>query len=531
MGRELTRRQSLGLVGASAVALGIGGGVLGDSLTRRDCATGSVTRVATTVIGAEFTGLFVTGDGTLFCNVAHPDSTNEKPYDCGAVGVFEGVDVTSLPDEVDALTYPWTRHGKRTFRSCLGTHRVLVNGGDKTATGEGLGITYATDGTKLTDASQPDFNGFVPFPGDRNQGYLYTAWEQIPAAVSRLHLQNTAEGWTVLGGENLDLRPVEGLWNTCFGTVSPWGTPLLSEEYEPPAANWYAGATWRDAHESVERYLGRPGNPYRYGWIVEVTDPLARTPGTEKRFALGRFSHENAVVMPDQRTVYLSDDAAGGVLFKFVADSPGDLTAGTLFAARLTQDSGSDSGRVGFDVEWVRLAHGTEREIASWVTEYDGQGTGGRYITRKDVQEWAAGNRRDDRAAFLESRRAAVAKGATAEWNKMEGINVRPGAEPGDFLYIAVSSVQGTMLSNEVSEANARPRDEISLNRLPYGVLYCAQLDGDFDISRIEPAAVGSRTTFWGPDNIVVLPDGRVLIGEDGPHAPNQLWLFDPDHR
>lgn len=54
--------------------------------------------------------------------------------------------------------------------------------------------------------------------------------------------------------------------------------------------------------------------------------------------------------MPDARTLYMSDDdsakynhkvyntASGGVLFKFVADVKGDLSAGTLYAARLTQD-------------------------------------------------------------------------------------------------------------------------------------------------------------------------------------------------
>ncbi|WP_267639672.1 alkaline phosphatase PhoX [Haloarchaeobius amylolyticus] len=542
MGRELTRRQSLGLFGAGAVALGVGGGLVGDRLTRWDCATGPLTRVATTVLGAEFTGLYLTDDGTLFCNVAHPDASNEKPYDCGGIGVFEGVDLTALPATVDALTYPWTRQGKRVFRSCIGAHRVLCNGGDRLATGERIGVTYAADGTELTDASKPDFNGFVAFPDDPSQGYLYTAWEHIPAAVSRLHLQRTGAGWQVRGAENLDLRALDGLWNTCFGTVSPWGTPLLSEEYEPPAANWYAGTTWKDAHLQVERYLGRPGNPYRYGWIVEVTEPLARTPAPTRRFALGRFSHEAAVVMPDRRTVYLSDDAAGGVLFKFVADAPGDLSAGTLFAAKLTQDPGTDPATVGFDVDWVRLAHGREAEIARWVAEYEGQevgdtqGTAGetdspaRYLTRDDVQAWAAGEAADDRVAFLESRQAALARGATAEWNKMEGVNVRPGAEPGDFLYIVVSAVRGTMRSADASGFDARPRDDIVLDRHPYGVLYRARLDTDFDVARIEPAVAGSQTTFWGPDNVVVLPDGRVLVGEDGPHAPNQLWLYDPEH-
>ena len=32
--------------------------------------------------------------------------------------------------------------------------------------------------------------------------------------------------------------------------------------------------------------------------------------------------------MPDRKTVYLSDDAAGGGLLKFIADTPGDVSKG-----------------------------------------------------------------------------------------------------------------------------------------------------------------------------------------------------------
>ena len=43
----------------------------------------------------------------------------------------------------------------------------------------------------------------------------------------------------------------------------------------------------------------------------------------EKRYAMGRFSHENSVVMPDLKTVYFGDDGTDVVFFKFVADEPG----------------------------------------------------------------------------------------------------------------------------------------------------------------------------------------------------------------
>src|SRR5690606_40840621 len=79
-------------------------------------------------------------------------------------------------------------------------------------------------------------------------------------------------------------------------------------------------------------------NPYDYGYIVEITDPTG-APTPVKHFTLGRYSHENAVVMPDQKTVYMSDDGGGVILFKFVADAAGDLSSGTLYAAAVQQDT------------------------------------------------------------------------------------------------------------------------------------------------------------------------------------------------
>ncbi|WP_435358481.1 alkaline phosphatase PhoX [Haloarchaeobius sp. DFWS5] len=537
----LTRRQSLALVGGTFVGLNVAGYELGDQLTRKDTATGALRRFATTVEGAEFTGLFVTDDGTLFCNVHGPAATNDKPYDRAAIGVFEGVDVRSIPVEFDGLSPSWTRQGRKRFRSRFGSHRVLANGGDPTDDGEQLGVTTEPDGEPLTDASKPDFNAFVPFEASTDgatAGYLYTSWEHTTGAVSRLHLRRDGDAstgrWTVLRSENLDMRPISGIWRPCFGTVSPWGTPLFSEEYEPDARKWYQGESYQEAgeppdHELVEQYLGYFGNPYRYGWVVEAVDPLASSPRFEKRFALGRFSHENALVLPDRRTVYLTDDVDGddglwGVFFKFVADRPGDLTAGTLFAAKLTQDAGSDPGTVGFDVTWLELGHATESEVASWVREYDGQEVGGASITDEEIAEWAAGDGADDRAAFLESRRAAIAVGATGEWSKMEGVNAKPDAVPGDGLYLAVSRIEGQMLDGGSTSGG----NDIRLDGLRQGVLYRATLGATYDIARIEPAVVGSRNGLWGPDNVVVLDDGRVLVGEDGAHVPNQLWLFDP---
>jgi len=64
--------------------------------------------------------------------------------------------------------------------------------------------------------------------------------------------------------------------------------------------------------------------------MVEVDPATGQVLG--KRKAMGRFSHEGNLLMPDERTVYMLDDFAPGILFKFVADAPRDFSTGQLFA-------------------------------------------------------------------------------------------------------------------------------------------------------------------------------------------------------
>ena len=53
----------------------------------------------------------------------------------------------------------------------------------------------------------------------------------------------------------------------------------------------------------------------------------------------------------------------------------------------------------------------------------------------------------DDRVAFLETRKAAAAIGATDEWNKMEGVGFNPNAP--ENLYLAMSSIDNAMTDGQ----------------------------------------------------------------------------------
>jgi uncharacterized protein len=100
------------------------------------------------------------------------------------------------------------------------------------------------------------------------------------------------------------------------------------------------------------------------------------------------------------------------------------------------------------------------------------------------------------------------------------------------FMYMAMSEVGETMSDGE---------GDIRLAENLCGVVYQLPLKDDFDVKRMEPAVGGfgyngsaevnqcDTGGIANPDNVVVLKDGRVLIGEDtGFHENNMLWLWDP---
>lgn len=496
MPAEYTRRDALELLSALGAAGVIASRSAGATPTHSHAEDGAtLNRFATTVAGAEITGVFVTQDGQLFFNVQHPSETANERYRPGAIGAVAGVNVHQLPTDFESVQPPESPAEYVTTSN--GEYQILATSDDETVGGRRLGVPYSADDEPLTDGNDPDYNGFIPSE-EAAEGYLFTNWEDVPGMVSRLHLQRSDDtgGWTVLERKNVDFRGIEGTWNNCFGTVTPWTTPLTSEEYEPNARAWFHEdeETYNNQEELIESYLGRFGNAYRYGYIVEIGEPRSDEPVPKKHYAMGRFSHENAVVMPDARTVYMSDDGTGTVFFKFVADTAGDLSAGTLYAAAAKQQGrGTDPRDVSFNLEWIELAHATDEAVEAWIADYDDQppSTDPTYVTDEEIRAWANGNAPDDRAAFLESRKAATAKGATNEFRKMEGVNVRPNATPGDHLYLAMSELNETMRPNSETDEFDDPQDDVRVDREDFGAVYRLRLDGNYNVHRMEPAVVG----------------------------------------
>ena len=508
----------------------------------------SMTRIMMLPPEAEVTGMHIDDNGNFFVNAMHPDEDHYK----ATIGVINGVDWNNLPEVVPELDSSSSEndiwHG---IRTSYGDYQVILQNGDALTEGGVAGGIYAPDdGSQILASKKPDYNAFVPINTNGTHGFLYTAWEDRPAGISQLELEwdSASSEWSVLSSRMLDLSSINGGWVFCFGSMSPWGSPLFSEElYFDNTQYWNDDSSrYHSDQTKLEHYLGHYPNPYDYGYIVEIENAASVEPDFVRHHAMGRFSHENAEVMPDERTVYLTDDGYDTVLFKFVADTAGDLSSGTLYGAKVAQDNTRDSAITGFDVEWMEMASSSNAEIQTWIGDYDGITTDdfvsgqNSYITDEEINDWAEGRLNedlngdgtigsavDDRVAFLESRKAAAALGASDEWNKMEGVAFNEKSP--DSLYLAMSRIESAMSDG---------RDDIDVTQNSCGIVYRMTLGDGWNVNRIDPAISGGPymssaqnqcdiNNLAGPDNLVVLDDGRVLIGEDtNKHESNMVWLW-----
>ncbi|MFN8440198.1 MAG: DUF839 domain-containing protein [Caldilineaceae bacterium] len=130
-------------------------------------------------------------------------------------------------------------------------------------------------------------------------------------------------------------------------------------------------------------------------------------------------------------------------------------------------------------------------------------------------------------AAFLDSHNFAVAKGATAEWRKLEGTAIDAANKR---LYFAVTEIGKSMADTE---------GDLQLEANKCGAVYMAQLDDSWNIASLSPIVVGgpydendkeypcNKDSIANPDNIFVDAKGNLWIGEDTSLHQNQfLWMW-----
>ncbi|KAF0812000.1 hypothetical protein IGB42_03542 [Andreprevotia sp. IGB-42] len=423
----------------------------------------------------------------------------------------------------------------------------------------------APDGSSLLtlpNAAVPGLKGkpvfaVVQFEYTTRDQSLASTYGMLPSPIAILTLdQDQATGkLTLVKYHNVDTSGVNGLWITCGASLSPWGTHLSSEEYEPDASTIAGNTQFQNFSKNLYGDATK-ANPYHYGHMPEVTVNPDGTGSIKKHYSMGRISHELVQVMPDQRTALMGDDATNGGLFLFVADKAADLSSGTLYVAKWTQTSGTGPGSA--TLTWIKLGSANSAEIkaladtlkASDIMDiktadpldatYTKIAFNGKFnwIKIKPGMEKAA--------AFLETHRYAAYKGGSMGFTKMEGTTVNTRDK---IAYSAMSSITSSMLNGS---------GDIKVEGPTSGAVYALNLKaGQNDIGgtainsewvpvdMAPPAALigedlkvadalgnlSNADKIANPDNIKFAEKLRTLfIGEDsGRHVNNFLWAYNVD--
>lgn len=432
------------------------------------------------------------------------------------------------------------------------------------------GTPYLCTGTNEGVGSGLDFSSILQRD---DKLYMVSQFECSIGAMYMSELQQAADGSLTPKAGTLRYIPQgeHGGWTHCAGMVTPWQSHLGSEEYESDARDveGNGGDTyfrelkkyWKEQYGSI--------SPYFYGWITETTIENGE-PGYAKHYSMGRFSHEMAYVMPDRKTVYLADDGTNVGFFMYVADTAGDLSSGTLYAAKFTQRERNRGGA--FDLSWIKLARASDSAVKAVVDAAPAfsdifetadplcgavcpagftavnTSAGEECLKLNDGMETAA--------AFLETRRYAALKGATTELRKEEGIDYDP---VHNRLFVAISEISMGMEDNQ---KYGTPNTQYDLGgsndiRLPLnscGGVYALSLTADaakgsdyvagtFDAVLIGESKDYKGTAYEGngcdvdkiasPDNLTYLANTRTLIvAEDSAsHSNNMVWAYDLNTR
>jgi len=420
-----------------------------------------------------------------------------------------------------------------------------------------------------------------------------THFETTPAAIYLSELEQDDNGhFTITSTKNVDFSAFHGLWTPCAGSVSPWNTHLGSEEYPSDARLWETAATLNDVGAgSMIRYFGlNPAtatvvqakavyNPYAYGYMTEIAVSEAGVPTVQKHYAAGRRALELAYVMPDKKTVYLTDDGTNDAFFMFVAKTAGDLSEGDLYAARWFQTSPAGQPHGAAAIYWIKLGpSATDAQVKallddgtvfSDIFETEAPAADGTcpnaangfrsvvvdvsYTIATECLKLKAGQ--ELAASRLESRRYAAYLGATTEFRKNEGITFNPEASR---LYVSYSELNNGVMDNHPTRDHGGP-NHMKLAANQCGAVFEFSVGPDANVGSAyvahaanalvegvwleDPAAANaypagspyagknacSVNGIANPDNISYIPGyDTLLIGEDSgaEHQNDAVWAY-----
>ncbi|MEO8243641.1 MAG: alkaline phosphatase PhoX [bacterium] len=466
-------------------------------------------------------------------------------------------------------------------RAVLGTASATMNGAEVPLayhtilrTGDTLGdqvfgALLGKDGKPIGDvSSNPDFTSLLPV-GDKL--FSLSHFENNPAALYLTELaQDAAGNLTAVSTKAVDLSDVGGIWDPCAGSVTPWGTHLGSEEYPDDARGFETAKELADLGEDATpfaRYYGLDPatmtvdafkavfNPYRYGHATEITVTGAGEATVVKHYGMGRISMELAYVMPDQKTAYVTNDGTNVALYRFVADTAGDLSAGQLYALKWLQTSADNGGAA--TVEWIDLGHADDAAVKVAVDAgvkfsdlfetadmTDGACPEGFMASNAEGRLECLKVRpgMEMLASRLETTRYASMMGASTEFRKMEGLTYDLAT---NRAYVAITEIAKGMTDAD-AKADLPGRNDVRLAKNGCGAVYEMQLDAGYVGTDIKAVVVGMPADYAAdapemgnacdvngiasPDNVsFITGQNTLLIGEDSGegHQNDVVWAVD----
>ena len=523
--------------------------------------------------------------------------------------------------------------------------RPIIKTGDQPVAGGAMwGEPIKYDGSTFgssTNWPQPTVSAYLNINNKRasyspdhstllqKDGKLFsiTQFENYNGSMYITELFQAANGvLSAVATKAIDLSGIFGGWDFCAGIATAWGSHLGGEEYPEDARVFETATTGSNSLHTpssssystgFDEYLEYFGldqsltnsttkanssraaaaaqtSVYRVGFPVEVkltsttlgTGATAGNTSVAKHYSMGRMAWELPYVMPDKKTVYGGDDGSFRGMFRYVATTAEDLSAGKLYAAKLTQTSADNGGT--FTIEWKPLYTGSgttavavsDAEISTLIAggikfsdmiDYVAPtvnagvstcpATYTPYILRtsstvyeciklKGANGTYTADQVDKAASRLESLRYAVIKGATQEFEKYEGVTFDPSRNK---LYIAISSIRRGMSTNETSTFVGSSA-HILISENLCGAIYQMDVNSSYEATNMKTLIAGASKTYNNgvqcdldkiamPDNVTMGPtNDYILIGEDSDwasssstaavsttkaHRNDVLWAYD----
>ncbi len=469
-------------------------------------------------------------------------------------------------------------------------YKVLAKMGDTINSGT-LGLMTDKNGDAILKGGEadisdgPDGNSVIEVGGKH---YLVTHMEEAPGEL--YHTEVTVDNglFKAVDTQPVDLSAMGGTIINCASTKTIYGSHLGGEEdyalnsiyadvnspfYHNCALDGSGNLSTGEADDTgfcayidgMNKYLGDTDidknngyngdsfSPYNYGYIVEVQPQADGSTKSAKHYVTGKYTPELAAMMPDGKTVYMSDDGTAKGFWKFVSDTKiTDFKAnweGTLYAAKVVQTSAQNGGA--FTLSWIELGHATDSEIKTMIdakmkitdifdiAKPDENGTcatGTKIYEDSTLECVTLKNGKEKEAAFLETRKYAALKGATIEFRKEEGLTYDVDK---NVLYVAMSEIAKSMEDNYKGQ---EPINDIKLETNTCGAVYELALDSSYSATSMKAVVVGQplnvNDTYadeWtchpygisNPDNITYIGHNTLLISEDTTkHVNNMSWAY-----